>query len=505
MFSYYGSVKISQVSPSNVPHTGKSSITCKGSNFQPATPKHGVRCRYIGVGSASVFYTVGKMSVDSTQAVCPTPFVDVASGTWPFLLGLSFNVEGNPSPQWSENISISIFTSPIVNRTAPRLVSSVGGTTVTLIGFNFKDTATTACRFGSGVDTSVLAKFNSPTQIECVMPAVASKAPTVQLCVTLNGVDCSDNFNLRVYAVVRLSPPAVPLNGGLVNVTMNAAHTLGEIAANLDPRCGGNLVCNTICSDVACLSCRFRATDGWIKYGVISAIMGRVIVCSAPNFQGREKGKGSQQLELSLNKRADWEDSAFLHVYPIPVVTSTLPCAGPVSGATVVTLRGSNFYKADGLSSLCTFGGLRSAATLKDCETLGEGKYACSTAVCSSPSVPTDNSTEFVRTTPDANSPGQGAHFVSVALLLNSVQPNPVSSFIFYNVPQTVSLRPSACPNNGASFVTITGRDLTGGYNGSRFCRFMPAQPTNHELLFLDPQGAAGVQTPEAPMMVTSA
>ena len=474
-----------------MPHTGKSAITCMGSNFQPITPKHGVRCRYVGVGSGSVLYTMGNMSADGSKAVCPTPSVDMASGTWPYLLALSFNFEGNPSPQWSGDASISIFTSPIINRTAPVLISSVGGTSITLIGFNFKDTPTAACRFGSGVDTSVLARFRSPTQIECVMPAVSNKSPTVALCVTINGVDCSDNFNLRVYAVVQLFPPAVPLNGGLVNVTMNAAHPLGEIPADLDPRCEGNLVCNTLCSGLQCVRCRFRATDGWIQYGSVSAIIGNVIVCSAPIFQGRDQSQGPQQLALSLNFARDWEGSASLHVYPIPVVASTLPCSGPVSGATVVTLRGSNFYKADGLLSLCSFGGLRSPATLKDCETLGAGKYACSTAVCSSPSIPEDNSTDFSSSRPEDTFPGQGAHFVSVALLLNSVQPNTVSSFIFYNTPQMVSLHPSACPNAGSSLVTIRGSDLSGGYNGSRFCRFMPAEPSNHELLFLDPQGAA--------------
>ena len=99
---------------------------------------------------------------------------------------------------------------------------------------------------------------------------------------------------------------------------------------------------------------------------------------------------------------------------------------------------------------------------------------------------------------------GQGVYNVTLSLALNSVQPTAVGTFVYYRMPELHSVFPSACPNTGASFVTVSGRDMTGGYNGSRFCRFMPLAPTNHERLFLDPEGStAGDMPPDR--MVTPA
>jgi len=202
-FSFYDTVTISSVSPTTVPHTGRGSITCTGQKFQPMTPKHGLRCRFSDSGAPeTVHYTGGNVSADGTSAVCSTPAIGLTGGTWPYTLSLSFNFEDNPAPQWSQSAAISIYTSPIVSRTVPRLISASGGTTVTLIGNNFKDTSTAACLFSSGFSTK--ATFTSSTQIECVMPVTVDKSAKVSVCVTVNGVDCSDDFDLSVYAVMQV-------------------------------------------------------------------------------------------------------------------------------------------------------------------------------------------------------------------------------------------------------------------------------------------------------------
>ena len=496
-FSFYQTVAISQVSPTSVPHTGKSEITCTGINFQPMTSKHGVKCRFTDMGSSnsasglggSVYYTAGNMSAEG-KAVCATPAIAVTFGTWEHSLALSFNFEGNPAPQWSQGAQMYIYASPIVNRTVPRLISGIGGTTVTLIGTNFKDTASSACWFGSGQQkVSVLAKVVSPVQMQCVMPATPDKSPKVPMCVSINGVDCSDTFNITIYAVKQLFPTAVPQSGGFVNVSLNAPHQPGEMTILKVSQCQGK----------SCVRCRFRATDGWIEYGAVSAVLGDVIVCSVPVLK-----LGSQQLELSLNGGAlgDWFTGSSLQMYEVPSVTSTFPCTGPVSGGSVVTLRGQNFYKSESLISLCSFGGIRSVATLSDCARAQSGLVLCTTAVCSSAA--SNTTARMERLTQPESSAGQGAYNVTLSLVLNSVQPNAVTTFLYYKVPAMLSLTPSFCPNTGSSLVTINGRDITGGYNGSRFCRFMPAQPSNHEMLFLDPQNTATPQVPPQPMVTAA-
>ena len=74
-----------------------------------------------------------------------------------------------------------------------------------------------------------------------------------------------------------------------------------------------------------------------------------------------------------------------------------------------------------------------------------------------------------------------GEYEVDIDVLLNSESPSTVASFIYYRVPEMESLAPSACPNTGSTLVTISGRYLTGGYNGSRVCRslqFPQGNPT---------------------------
>lgn len=495
-FSFYQTVVISQVSPTIVPHTGKSVITCMGSNFQPMTSKHRVKCRFTDMGpnrGGSVYYTSGKMSADGS-AVCPTPAIAVTFGTWEHSLALSFNFEGNPAPQWSQGAQMYIYASPIVNRTTPRLISGIGGTTVSLIGTNFKDTSTAACWFGSGQQrVSVLGNVISDTLMKCVMPATPDKSSKVPVCVSINGVDCSDSFDLTIYAVKHLFPTAVPQSGGSVNVSLNAPHQPGELFISKAIQCDGK----------ACVRCRFRAPDGWIVFGAVTAVFDDVIVCSV----GALLQLGSQHLELSLNggveaNNGDWFTGNFLQVYEVPRVTSTFPCTGPVSGGSVVTLRGQNFYKSESLTSLCSFGGINSVATLSDCETAESGVVVCTTAVCSSAA--SNDTAGMQRLTQPESAAGQGAYDVKLSLLLNSVQPNAVSSFLYYKVPAMLSLTPSFCPNTGSSLVTINGRDLTGGYNGTRFCRFMPSEPSNHEMLFLDPQSTAMPHELPQPMVTAA-
>ena len=203
-FSFYDTVAITSVSPKSAPHTGKSSVTCSGTNFQPLTPNHGVKCRF--QRGASSYMAVGSMVADGgvLRAVCPTPaLTNMISQVEAYTLAVSFNAEANPAPQWSQSANIDIFMSPIVTKTVPRMISAGGGSRITLVGNNFEDTSTAACRFASGFSSKV--KFISPTQIECVVPATPSKSPRLTVCVTLNGMDCSGTSHLPLSHTLSLN------------------------------------------------------------------------------------------------------------------------------------------------------------------------------------------------------------------------------------------------------------------------------------------------------------
>jgi len=274
-------------------------------------------------------------------------------------------------------------------------------------------------------------------------------------------------------------------------VTLNGLNLLGEIRANQVVHCQG----------ATCLRARFTAGDGWVENGAATAgKIGEMLEIMVPPLKLK---LGTQKLEVSLNDQMDWVGGSFLQIFPVPAVTSILPCAGPVSGGTVITLQGANFYKAEGVVPLCSFGGVTTQATLSECATGDSGVLVCTKAVCPSPAGNMSGEMD-INTDLSTSQDAQGAYKVTVSLVLNSVQPNLVSSFVYYNVPHMSSLRPSVCPNNGKSVVTITGVDLTGGYNGSRFCRFIPIDASNHEMLFLDPQSTATDATPPLPMIATA-
>ena len=306
-------------------------------------------------------------------------------------------------------------------------------------------------------------------------------------------------------------PRALPQKGGFLNASLNAVHVLGEVGVN---------GVNVVCEGKACIRCRFLAAeDGWIVFGAVSSVVASFIVCTVPQLK-----QGIWQLDLSLNGQfGDWDSSQSLQIYPEPTVSSIVPCAGPVSGGTLVTLRGSNFYKPGDVSALCSFGGISTPALLTDCAAINlpcksalcvsahaNVQVLCKVAVCASPDAnasgtpSADSTTGMVRYTQPDTVAGQGAYNTSFAMMLNSVSPSQVGTFIFYNVPVIESVTASACANTGMTTVTINGRDLSGGYNRSRFCKFMPADPSNHEMLFLDPRRTASENAaPE--LMVTQA
>jgi hypothetical protein len=315
-------------------------------------------------------YTDGSVrtSSEGNKVVCQTPAISVTFGTWNYLIAVSFNVEGNPSPQWSQGAALEIFTSPSIDRTVPRMISAAGGTTMTLIGSNFKDTGTAACRFSTGL--TVKSTFSSSQQIQCVIPATEDRLPRIFVCVTLNGVDCSDNFALSIYAALSVFPAAVPQSGGLINATLNGVFTLHETEVNQNEKC----------SNKNCVRVRFRSPNGFRRFGSVSEVLGGVIVCAVP----ANLDLGSQELELSLNGGWDWVAGNLLQMYRIPQVASIHPCAGPLSGASVVTLRGTDFFHSDTLPAFCSFGGVFTAAVLSGCQTNAQNVNYCTQAVCSS-------------------------------------------------------------------------------------------------------------------------
>ena len=214
------------------------------------------------------------------------------------------------------------------------------------------------------------ATFVSTTAMTCKIPEFPKTTPQMSVCVTLDGTACSDEYQLKIYAVAAVFPAALPLTGGLLRITLNGPHEPSEID----------------CSDGACVKIRFKALNGWIANGLVKEFnttkLGNTFVITAPNLN-----LGKQQLEVSLNKGVDYVGGVFVQVYAVPqgtcipsdthgsrcaclpvclpvlsihthvhtliTVISTLPCAGPVSGGSVVLMRSGQKAGLAGFPCMC--------------------------------------------------------------------------------------------------------------------------------------------------------
>ena len=260
----------------------------------------------------------------------------------------------------------------------PRLISAQGilssqgerqVTVATLKGQHFQNLPTAACRFGTG--DSMPATFVSTTAMTCKIPEFPKTTPQMSVCVTLDGTACSDEYQLKIYAVAAVFPTALPRTGGLLRVTLNGLHEPSEVGS---------------CSDGACVKVRFKGVSGWIANGLVKEFnttkLGNTFVIAAPDLN-----QGKQQLEVSLNQGLDYVGGVFVQVYDVPqgtcipsgtdgslcaylpvclpvlsshthvhthmTVISTLPCAGPVSGGSVVLMRSGQKAGLAGFPCMC--------------------------------------------------------------------------------------------------------------------------------------------------------
>ena len=145
------------------------------------------------------------------------------------------------------------------------------------------------------------ATFVSTTAMTCKIPEFPKTTPQMSVCVTLDGTACSDEYQLKIYAVAAVFPAALPPTGGLLRITLNGPHEPSEID----------------CSDGACVKIRFKALNGWIANGLVKEFnttkLGNTFVITAPNLN-----LGKQQLEVSLNKGVDHVGGVFVQVYDVP-------------------------------------------------------------------------------------------------------------------------------------------------------------------------------------------
>ena len=261
------------------------------------------------------------LSLDgSTWTSFPAPTTDDRNGA--VFFKNTFITVGDAGSIWqSDVVTPSSPLPPTLTSIAPATGTTAGGTSVTLIGANF--TGATGVTFGGTAATSFVL-FNATT-ITCTTPAGNAGAKSV-LVTTPGGTNPA---NMLFTYVAPLSPPT------LTSVSPNTGSTAGGTAVTLT---GTNF------------TGAIGVTIGGTAVSVFNVVNATTITCTTPAGTA-----GAKSVLVTTPGGTNAANTLFAYVVPPPppTLTSVSPNTGSTAGGLLVTLTGTNFTGATGV----TFGG----------------------------------------------------------------------------------------------------------------------------------------------------
>jgi len=361
---------LGSLTPTSGPATGGTPVTITGSGFTGTT---GVTfggtpgTAFTVVDDTTITVTTPAHAPGATDVVVTGPNGDSGPGTFTFL------------------------AAPTVTSLTPTSGPETGGTAVTITGTGF--TGGTGVTFGGTAGTAFTVV--NDTTITATTPAHAPGATDVVV-QSPNGDSGPGTFTfVALPAISSITPPSGPVTGG-TPVTITGTGFTGATGVTFDGTPGvGFSVTNDTTITVA--------TPAHAQ-GPVDVVIQHPIGNSAPG--------------------------TFTYL-PLPVITSVTPASGPETGGTAVTITGSGFTGATGV----TFGG-----------------------------TPGANVTVVDDTTITVTTPGHAPGAVDV-VVTTPAGPSAPGGFTFTPVvgpPAIGTITPDHGPETGGTAVTITGSGFTG-------------------------------------------
>jgi len=361
---------IGSLTPTSGPATGGTPVTITGSGFTGTT---GVTfggtpgTAFTVVDDTTITVTTPAHAPGATDVVVQGPNGDSGPGTFTFL------------------------AAPTIGSLTPTSGPETGGTAVTITGTGF--TGATGVTFGGTPATGVTVV--NDTTITATSPAHAPGATDVVV-QSPNGDSGPGTFTfVALPAISSITPPSGPVTGG-TPVTITGTGFTGATGVTFDGTPGvGFSVTNDTTITVA--------TPAHAQ-GPVDVVVQHPIGDSAPG--------------------------TFTYL-PLPVITGVAPANGPETGGTAVTITGSGFTGATGV----TFGG-----------------------------TPAANVTVVNDTTITVTTPGHAPGAVDV-IVTTPAGPSAPGGFTFDPVvgpPAIGTIAPDHGPETGGTPVTITGSGFTG-------------------------------------------
>ncbi len=327
------------------------------------------------------------------------------------LVGFTAATGGFNNIHQVQNVSITAGSPPpaaTVTSVSPNSGPNTAGTTVAISGTNFYGVG--AVNFGASPATFTI---NSPTSITATAPAGTS---TVDVTVANGSGTSATNANDQ-YTYVTGPPPPPP------------APTVTSLNPATGPTTGANAVTITGANFTGATAVDFGTTPA--TFTVTNAT---TIAATAPAGAGTidvTVTTGSGTSNVTVNDQYTYIAPP---PPPAPTVTSLSPTSGPSTGATPVTITGTNFTGATAVD----FGTTPATFTVTNATTIAA-------------TAPAGAGTIDVTVTT-----GSGTSNVTVNDQYTYIAPPPPPA------PTVTSLSPTSGPSTGATPVTITGTNFTG-------------------------------------------
>ncbi len=379
-FTYEAAPTVTAVSPVAGPLAGGTTVTLTGTSF---TGLDGVSFG----SSAATSYTFE--SAHQATAVSPGE----SAGT----VDITVTTPSGPSATNPPADQFTFEAAPAVSAVSPIAGPIAGGTAVTITGTGFAGASSLS--FGSVPATSYA--IVSATEITAVSPAEGAGAVDVQVTTPAgpSAISPADQFTYQAApSVTGINPVAGQLSGG-ASVTVTGTGLLGTTK---------------------------------VMFGSVAAVSYSVVSATAITAVSPAQAPGAVDVTVTTTSGTSGASAADQFTYEVaPAITAISPVAGPLTGGTSVTISGSNFTGASGVS----FG---SAA-------------AASYSVVSA--------TQIIATTPVE---AAGSVSVTVTTPIGTSAITPVDRFSYEAAPSVTSVSPVAGPLGGGSAVILGGTGFTG-------------------------------------------
>ena len=331
------------------------------------------------------------------------------------------------------NLSVTLEPAAVVDAVFPLAGGTAGGTTVTVVGRNFRQGAAASCVFG---DVEVEALVLSNRSLECVAPFARLPGPVSFEVLVNHTAIAQPAVAFRYLSQPRLSgisPDFGPASGNTL-VTVFGQHLTGLYA-----------------------ECLFGASPPVPAEPLSST----ALRCASPPS---EAGPMQVAVAVAVEDRLSATQVPF-SFRPAMRVLALAPSAGTVDGGTLLTVAGENFLRSESIA--CRFGGAIVVA----------GEWISDSSIrCATPESDPGNRTVEVTS--------NGADFTAEGL-------------VFVYLPRIAlrELRPSSAPAAGGSRVTFLGEHLS-AYDDLT-CRFggaalEPLEVADDTVVCLTPSARAG-------------